>query len=128
MIFVRQFEIDIKNRTHALAEVCDILARLNINIKGVATEATKGGVRVKLVTDDENNTREALKGRNIEFREFEIISAKLPDRPGELARLSKAMANLNIGVESIFLMHKENGFAELAMKVDNLNEARKLLE
>ncbi len=50
------------------------------------------------------------------------------NRPsGELARLTRGLANLGADIESVFILHKENGFTEIAIKVNDLAKARKLL-
>ncbi|MBU5557527.1 MAG: ACT domain-containing protein [Candidatus Aenigmatarchaeota archaeon] len=125
---MRQFEVVIENRIGALADVCEVLARAKVNIKAISTELRDGIGIIKVITDDEDVTRKALGNAQLDFSEYEIIPVRLMDRPGELARLARSLANLGIDIESVFMTNRDAGTAEIAFKVSNLNEARKLLK
>lgn len=125
---MRQFEVKMKNKIGSLASVCESISGLGIGIRAISTEDKgKHGI-VKMITENEDLTRTALKKAGHAFNEFEIIPAKLIDRPGELAKLSRALSGLGVNIESVFLLNRENGVAEIAFKVDNLARAREILE
>ncbi len=125
---VRQFEITIKNRIGALADVSELMSKSKVNIKAISTETKDAGLGViKLITDDEQTARKTLSMSEFEFDEYDVVPVKLIDRPGELARLARGLANLGVDIESVFVLHKENGFTEIALKVNDLAKARKLL-
>lgn len=124
---MRQFEIVVENRVGALADVCEVLAKAKINLKAVSTELKEGIGVIKIVTDDEEMTKKALENAQLDFSEYEIVKAVLRDKPGEISRLTRALANLNIDVESVFLMDKKDGMSELAFKVNDLKKAREIL-
>ena len=83
---------------------------------------------IKIVTDDEETTREVLTDAGYDFKEHEIVPVRLLDKPGELAKVAKAMSTFKINVESIFLMDREKGAAMIAFKVDDLKKAKELLK
>jgi hypothetical protein len=124
---MRQFEVVIENKVGALADVCEAMSRAKVNIKAISTELRDGIGVVKLVTDDDERTRIALSNSQLDFSEYEIVPVRLIDKPGELARLARGLANIGIDVESVFMVNRDSGTAEIAFKVSNLNEARKLL-
>ena len=124
---MRQFEVRIDNRIGALAEVCEVLSGRGINIKAIATELVEDKGVIKFITSEETVTRYVLKDAGFDFSEYEIIPMRLKDEPGELARLSRGLANLNIDIQSIFLLNRENGATEIAFKVNDLKEAKDLL-
>jgi len=124
----RQFEITVQNRIGALADVSEALAKSKINIRAISTEVKDAGLGViKVITDDERATRKVLTMHDLEFDEYDVVPVKLIDRPGELARLTRGLANLGVDIESVFVLHKENGFTEIVLKVNDLAKARKLL-
>ena len=125
---MRQFEIVVENRVGALADVCEVLSRANINLKAISTELKEGIGIIKVVTDDEERTKRALENAQMDFNEYEIVKATLRDKPGEITRLTRALANLNIDIESVFLMDKKEGTSELAFKVNDLKKARSILQ
>ncbi|MFQ6009720.1 MAG: hypothetical protein ACE5J7_01215 [Candidatus Aenigmatarchaeota archaeon] len=124
---MRQFEVRIENRIGALALVCEVLSGRGINIKAIATELREDRGVIKFITNDELTTRAVLKEAGFEFSEYEIIPVRLKDEPGELARLARGLSNLNIDIESVFLLNREKGVTEIAFKVNDLKGARNLI-
>ncbi|MDD5416484.1 MAG: hypothetical protein PHU12_00750 [Candidatus Aenigmarchaeota archaeon] len=125
---MRQFEISVENKIGALAYVSDSLAKACINIKAISTDSRGNQGIIKIVTDDEESTRDLLKLSGFDFKEHEIVPVKLLDKPGELAKVARAMSNLNINIESVFLMDREKGAVQIAFKVDDLAKAKDLLK
>ena len=125
---MRQFEIKIHSKIGSLADVCEAISNIGVGIRAIATEEKgKHGI-VKMITEHEDLTREALNMAGFDFNEYEVIPAKVLDKPGELAKLSRALSSININIQSIFLLNRDKGVAEIAFKVDNLSEARRILE
>ncbi|MFQ6020743.1 MAG: ACT domain-containing protein [Candidatus Aenigmatarchaeota archaeon] len=125
---MRQFEIKVENKIGSLAEVCDIISKSGVNITAIATEDKGDHGIIKVITENEDLTRSALTISDMEFKEFEVVPVRLRDQPGELAKLSRALANLGIDVQSVFVLGKDKGTTEIVFKVDNLEKARELLE
>lgn len=124
----RQFEITIQNKIGALADVTETLAKARINIRAIATEIKDAGLGiVKVITDEEQITRKILTVNDFEFEEYDVVPVRLMDRPGELAKLSRGLANMGVDIESLFVVEKNNGLAELALKVNDLSKAKKML-
>jgi hypothetical protein len=124
---MRQFEVRISNKIGALASVCDVLAGTGINIKAISTELRGDTGVLKFITDNEVGTREVIKQSGFDFSEYEIVPVRLKDEPGELAKLARGLAKLNIDIESVFLLNKENGVSEIAFKVNDLKGAKRVL-
>ncbi len=124
---MRQFEVYVENKVGKLAEVCEVVARSNVNIRAVATEAKDGKGVIKLITEDEDLTREVLTEARMDFKEFEIVPARVRDKPGELARVARALANIGVDIQSVFLLGKDRGTTEFAFKVSDLEKAREIL-
>ena len=125
---MRQFEISVENKIGCLAKVTNALSMGRINLKAIATDNKETGGVIKIVTDDEEVTRDILKEAGFEFKEHEIVPVRLMDKPGEMAKVAKAMSNLNINIESVFLMDRDQGTAHIAFKVDDLQKAKELLK
>ena len=100
--------------------------RCYLNIKAISTELKDGIGIIKLVTDNEDITRQTLTNARLDFSEYEIVPVRLKDKPGELARLSRALAELNVDIESVFLLNRDGGTSELAFKVNDLKKAKDL--
>jgi len=107
--------------------VAEVLGRNSVNIRGISTDLGSSRPIVRLVTDDENSARRALDGSNLDFSERDVIVMGLPDRPGELAKVTKALSKSGINIESLYILGTQNGIKEMAIGVDRLDNAREIL-
>jgi len=123
---LRQFEILINDRPGELAKVTDALAMNGINIMAIASERC-GNPIIRIVTDDEQSTRAALNKANMKFREKELMVIELQDRPGELSKVAKRLANSGVNVESIHILNKRTSTTSIALVVDNYKIASEIL-
>ena len=123
---MRQFEILINDRPGELAKVTDALAMNGINIMAIASERCKNPI-IRIVTDDEQSTRAALKKANMKFRENELMVIELQDRPGELSKMAKKLAKSGVNVESIHILNKGASTTSIALVVDNYKKASEIL-
>ena len=79
---LRQFEIKVEDKIGKLADVCEIVAKAGVNIRAIATDDKDGWGIIKLITEDDDLTRQALKVASAEFKEFQVAGATLRDKPG----------------------------------------------
>lgn len=123
---MKQFDVYVTKKVGALADICELLARSAINIRAISTD----GNTVRLVTEDEKTTMDVLKKARLNFTDSDILSVRLIDRPGELAKVARVLAREGISIESVYILDrdKERGETEIALKVDNLAKARKMLK
>jgi len=125
---MRQFNIIAKNKVGCLADIIELVAKENINLKSIITEGEEGHAKIKIITDNEDITRKLLKQNNINFHEHEIVPARILDKPGELAKLSRAISNLNIDIKSVHLLDRDKGTVHIAFRVNDLEKAKELLK
>jgi len=123
---LRQFEILINDRPGELAKVTDALAMNGVNIMAIASERCENPI-IRIVTDDEQSTRSALKKANMKFRENELMVIELQDRPGELSKMAKKLAKAGVNVESIHILGKGTSTTSVALVVDNYKKASEIL-
>ena len=123
---MRQFEILINDRPGELAKVTDALAMNGVNIMAIASERCENPI-IRIVTDDEQSTRTALKKAKMKFRENELMVVELQDRPGELSKMAKKLAKAGVNVESIHILGKGTSTTSIALVVDNYKKASEIL-
>ena len=122
-----QFEISVQNKPGEISRIAGILGRNSVNIRGISTGfGTKQGV-VQVITDDEATTRRSLKRTGLEFSEREVLKVSLPDRPGELAKMTKTLAKAGINIESICILCTGATVERVALGVDQNEKAREVL-
>ncbi|MFQ6089630.1 MAG: ACT domain-containing protein [Candidatus Methanofastidiosia archaeon] len=128
MKLMKQVLIEIKNEIGVIAKVCEILGRSGVNIISISTETKDDYGLIRLVTEDPETSRNALKRKGFKVEISEILVLKVKDKPGELGKLARRLADSKINIESIYLLSREGGETQIAMCVNDYGKARKVLE
>lgn len=123
---MKEFRLSLPNQPGELAKVAEALGQSGINILAVAGIGAANPV-LALVTEQEDQTRNVLQGLGISFQEGELLTVKVPDRPGELGKMARKLGDAQVNIDSIYLLSKAAGEAELAFTVSDLAQAKQLL-
>lgn len=125
---MRDFAIQLTHRPGELARVASALARHGVNLKSLAGLAIGNQVLVRIIADNVEAARSALQASNIRFEESEIVTVLLENRAGELAAVSTKLADAGINLRGIYVTGLAGDLVELAIVVDDVKKAKKLLE
>lgn len=125
---MEQISIVVENKPGALADVCELLGRHGINIKAISAEGIAEGGIVRIVTEDAASAKSALSGAYYKFFVSEVLPLKLQDKPGELGKAARKLASSRVNIECIYILGKDKGMTELALKVDDISAAKKALK
>jgi hypothetical protein len=124
---MRAFIVNLENHPGALADLGEALGERGINITGVAGTAWDDHGSLGLVTNDDAGARSVLEDRGIAFRDVEIISAGLEDRPGTLGEAARRLANAGVNIELILPTGMQANRITVAFGVDDAAKAREAL-
>ncbi len=124
---MKEFKIFVRNQPGELARVTEPLASRAVNIKAIASEILEENALLRVVTNDVNTTIKALEESRIEYEQRDILSVMLIDRPGELSKIAKKLGKAKINIESIYILGQNEGKTEVALVVDDMKKASKLL-
>lgn len=122
----REFSVKLTNRSGELARVTEVLEKDGVNIRSISTEPHAEVIR--LVTSDPEKTRSSLSQSNMQFSERNLLVAKLEDKPGELARISRALAKEGINIDAAYMLDKDSKHVHVALAVSDENKARNILK
>ena len=125
---VKQFEISLPKKPSAMAGITEALAANGVNIRGISSEIPGNRVILKIVTDDEATARATLAGKKAKFHEKEALSVVMPDRPGEIAKLTRRLARRMIQIENIYFLSRVGGHTEVAFTADKMEKAAEALK
>ena len=125
---MRDFAIHMTHRPGELERITDALARSGVNLKSVAALAIDNKAMLRLIPDDVERARTAFRESNIHFEETEVISVLLENHAGELAALASKMAKAGLSLQAAYVVGLEDDLIELAIVVDNVKKAKKVLE
>ena len=118
----------IDNRVGALAQVCERLGGAGVNIDSISAYGDGERGIIRLVTEDEKSALSVLHGPGIEVFQSELVIAKINDQPGELAKITRRLAQHQVNIESMYLLSKARGIMEFAIKTDEPEKAKGALK
>lgn len=121
---MEEFTVYVKNRPGELSRICGILAKYGINIVSLATEGTRSDGTMKLVTDDVNTTKKALENSRIKHDIKDVMVVNVPNRQGELSKVTGKLGVANINIESIYLLSD----GRFAIRTNDTAKARVVLK
>lgn len=122
----REFSVKIEDNPGELARVTDILQKDGVNLRTIAIEHYAKVVRV--ITSDPEKARQNLTESNMMFSERDLLVAKLKDGPGELTRVSRALAEEGVNIDSAYMIDKDSTYVHMALAVSDESKARKILK
>jgi hypothetical protein len=99
-----------------------------VNIKSVAAMVIGNQGAVRLLADDVETARDALREANVRFEESEVITTLRENRAGELADVADKLANAGVNLQALYVVGLEGDLVELAVVADDPKKAKKLLE
>ena len=127
-VIVKEFDVYVQDKPGELAKICEALGNHGVNIKAIASERAPQRPMIRIVTDDEATAKSALARSGLSYDLKDVLSIKIPDRPGELGRAARKLARAMVNVDSIYIIGKDGGMTEMALTVDSLQKAEAALK
>lgn len=124
----RQFVVQLENRPGELAAVARALACRGINIRQITCAGLGSLASCTLVTDDDDLTRQVLRGLGHAFIEGASLTLDVPDRPGGLADAIERWAAAGVNVLGTVMVGRHAGVVRMAFAVDDVEKARAALQ
>ena len=125
---MRDFVIALSNRPGELASVTNALSLQGVNIRSLAAIAPGNQAVLRLIADDMETARDALRSANIHFEEQEVVTVMLENRAGEVTGVAAKLADAGLNLHAIYVIGLADDLIELAIAVDDPKKAKKLLE
>ncbi len=119
--------IETKDRPGVIAAIGELFGERHINISAAAAFTHEGLGFLHFVVDDADHAIAALKpaGWNVVQRR-EVLAVSLDDRPGELGRYARRLANAGINISTFYTAGRHAGDVEIIVAVENLEAARRV--
>ena len=118
-----EFIVEMENRPGRLAALTGALAAAAVNIEALAAFGHNGEGTVRLIVDDAATTRRVLEEAALSSEENTVLTAILPHRPGELARLTRLLADAGVNIDALYVLRSSAEGIELAISVDQPESA-----
>ncbi|HUO76676.1 MAG TPA: ACT domain-containing protein [Thermodesulfovibrionales bacterium] len=121
---VEQISIFLENKSGRLAEVTELLAKSEINIRALSLADTADFGILRLILNDSEKAKKVLKENGFTVGKTEVIAVEVPDRPGGLAGILNALQGEGINVEYMYAFVQKSGEnAIIIFRFDELEKA-----
>lgn len=98
----KQFTLYLENKPGALATLTRGLAAEKINIEGISAATSPDVGLVQIVVSNSTRARQVLKKMKTAFTTQDVLLLRLRNRPGELARLARRIAQAGVNINYIY--------------------------
>lgn len=118
------------NEVGSLADVSEALGSVGVNIEAVSAYGLDGKAVFRFITNDVTTALKALsKLPGVEIKEADTIVYKMINRPGELAKITRKLANRGVNLESLYIVSRKQEVTEVAIRpaIADMEKAREVL-
>lgn len=120
-----EIAIEYEDKPGILADIGEVLGESSINIVAAAAFTHGGRGQVHFVVDDADRAMKAIERAGFKILSVhEVLEVSLDDRPGELGRFSRKLADAGINIISFYTSGAGVGDKEIIMAVDKVEDAR----
>jgi hypothetical protein len=98
----KELVVTVANRIGVLAELSRLISQKGINILAVSARAEGQSGVVHLLTDDTLRAADALREKNYNPKQTDVVVAELPHKPGMLRHLTERLAADGIDIEYLY--------------------------
>ena len=128
-MIIKQISIFVENKPGRLAEITEIIAKNDINIRALSVADTTHFGILRIIVDYPEMVQRVLKEAGLTVSITSVITAAINDRPGGLAEVLKLFAAHDIQIEYMYaFIAKSENEAYVVMRIENEDVAVKLLK
>jgi hypothetical protein len=98
----KEFTVLMEDRPSTLGKVCRALADREVNILALQSFPIGGKSVTRFIVDNPSTAKTVLDSEQLTYVQAEIVQAKLPHRPGEIARVASRLGKANININYVY--------------------------
>ena len=128
-MFIKQLSIFVENKNGRLESIIDTLSKSGVNISALSIADTTDFGILRMIVDDVDKARMALKEIGVISKCTEVIAVYIDDKTGGLASVLKVIAEEELGIEYMYaFLGRREGKALMVVKADNPEKAVEILK
>ena len=98
----REFSLNMQDQPGTLGRFCQALADRGVNIIAFQATPLQGKSLVRFVVNNPTNAKSVLETQKLPYQEKEVVQARFPHRPGELARAASQLGEADINIDHAY--------------------------
>lgn len=119
-----EFTIHLANRPGQLAGLAKVMSDGGVNIDALAAFGFEDLGVVRMVVSDAEGARRVITEAGLMAEERRVLTTVLSHRPGALATLTQSLADAEINIDGLYVLHSHQDEIELAIAVGDAEAAR----
>ncbi|MBC2733933.1 MAG: amino acid-binding protein [Desulfobacteraceae bacterium] len=124
----KQYSVFLENRVGALAELCKLISDRAINIYAICAIDTIEEAVLRIVPENETETRDVLQDAGFRLIETDVILVELDNIPGATGKIATQLSDAGINIDYVYAStHSDCSKAFLVLRVHQTKEALKIL-
>lgn len=117
---IQQLSVFLENRAGQLCKVTELLAQNQVDMQALNIAETADYGVLRLIVDAPQKAASLLRDSGFILRETTVVQAPVPDRPGGLNFVLRAIADADIDIEYMYsVLAQKNGLAYMVFRVDD---------
>jgi hypothetical protein len=121
----KDLTVSLEDRPGTLADLGEALGNAGVNIEGICGIGMEGRGIIHVLVEDAAAARKALEGAGIKVEgEADPMLAEIAgsaDKPGELGRMARAIANAGVNIQAMYIATHDRG---VIVTTDNAKAAK----
>lgn len=114
---MKEITIVAKNEVGSLALLAEALGNVGVNIEAISAYESENRAVFRVLTNDSTTTMKAIaRVPSMRATESDILILKLPNKPGELGKITRKLANKDVNLESLYIVGKANDYTDVALR------------
>lgn len=127
-MFINQLSVFLENREGRLEEVLETLKDSGINIISLALADSSDYGMLRMIVDDPDKGRTALKERGFSAMLTPVLAVKMSHQVGQLQILLSEICKAGINIEYTYALATGSDDASIVIKTSDLEQAAAVLE
>lgn len=128
-MYIQQISIFVENRPGRLADITQLLAEKDIDIRALSIADTTDYGVLRLIVNNPQAALDALKDQGITASATQVLGVRIPDAPGGFAKAIRVLADAGISVEYAYaFVTPEKGNAYVIIRVEEIAAAAQALQ
>ena len=125
---IQQLSVFIENKPGRMAEVTEVLAEANIDIRAISVADTRDFGILRVIVDKPKEAVEALKAHGMTVTLTKVIAVGIDDKPGAFSKAVRLLSNEGFDVEYMYaFISRDKGKAYVIIRLDNGQKAAEAL-
>ena len=127
-MMIQQLSVFLENRAGQLSGVTELLAQNNVDMQALNIAETADYGVLRLIVDMPQKASALLRENGYLVRETPVVQAPVPDRPGGLNAVLRAIADAEIDIEYMYsVLGQKNGLAYMVFRVEDTEKLDRVL-